>query len=74
MQGINRGHHKKKQAHTHTRAHLNVTFLYNRKLFFIQTGCCSEEKSIRFTPIVTIVIATASSETPGTNLGPGVKE
>lgn len=65
---------KKPSAYTHTRARLNVTFLYNRKLFFIQTVCCLGEKSIRFTPIVTVVIATASSESPGTNLGPGVKE
>lgn len=67
IEAITKKNKKKTSAYTHT--HLNVTFLYNRKLFFIQTVCCSGEKSIRFTPIVTVVIATASSETPGTNLG-----
>lgn len=67
---------KNKRIHTHIHTQvvcLNVTFLYNRKLLFIQTVCCSGENLVySFTPIVTVVIATASSETTvGPNLGPG---
>lgn len=61
---------KNKRIHIHT--HSNVTYLYNRKLLFIQKFAAQGKiLSIRFTPIVTVVIATASSETTttGPNLG-----
>lgn len=55
---------------------LNVTFHHKRNLLFIQAACCSGGNLVcSFTPIVAVVIATASSETTvGPHLWPGAIE